>query len=107
MRASRCGTKSLRRESYGSTSFGLNNNGGSMISRIAPLALAAALLPSLAAPLSAHAQAYPTKPVRIIVPYAPGGNTDFTARAVADKLSDAFKRQFIVDNRPGAATNIG
>jgi tripartite-type tricarboxylate transporter receptor subunit TctC len=78
-----------------------------MISKLAPLAVAAALLPSLAAPLAAHAQAYPTKPVRIIVPYAPGGNTDFTARAVAEKLGDVFKRQFIVDNRPGAATNIG
>ena len=52
-------------------------------------------------------QAYPTKPVRIIVPYAPGGNTDFTARAIAEKLTDAYKRQFVVDNRPGAATNIG
>ncbi len=52
-------------------------------------------------------QAYPVKPVRIIVPYAAGGNTDFTARAVAEKLADAYKRQFIVDNRPGAATNIG
>jgi tripartite-type tricarboxylate transporter receptor subunit TctC len=53
------------------------------------------------------AQTYPAKPVRIIVPYAAGGNTDFTARAVAEKLTDAYKRQFIVDNRPGAATNIG
>src|SRR5256885_16922240 len=54
-----------------------------------------------------HAQTYPAKPVRIIVPYAAGGNTDFTARSVAEKLTDAYKRQFIVDNRPGAATNIG
>jgi plastocyanin len=45
--------------------------------------------------------------VRIIVPYAPGGNTDFTARAVAEKLTEWLKRQFIVDNRPGGATNIG
>jgi tripartite-type tricarboxylate transporter receptor subunit TctC len=65
-------------------------------------ALAAVFLASLA-----QAQSYPTKPVRIIVPYAAGGNTDFTARAVAEKLSDVYKRQFIVDNRPGAATNIG
>jgi tripartite-type tricarboxylate transporter receptor subunit TctC len=56
---------------------------------------------------SALAQAYPAKPVRIIVPYAAGGNTDFTARAVAEKLSEAYKRQFVVENRPGAATNIG
>jgi tripartite-type tricarboxylate transporter receptor subunit TctC len=58
------------------------------------------------APLAA-AQTYPAKPVRIIVPYAAGGNTDFTARALAEKLTDAYKRQFIVENRPGAATNIG
>jgi tripartite-type tricarboxylate transporter receptor subunit TctC len=63
---------------------------------------------AFAAPaLAQTASSYPAKPVRIIVPYAAGGNTDFTARAVAEKLSDAYKRQFIVDNRPGAATNIG
>ncbi|HET7157665.1 MAG TPA: tripartite tricarboxylate transporter substrate binding protein [Burkholderiales bacterium] len=51
--------------------------------------------------------AYPMKPVRIIVPYAAGGNTDFTARAIADKLTPVLKQQVIVDNRPGGATNIG
>lgn len=54
-----------------------------------------------------HAQQYPTRTVRIIVPYAAGGNTDFTARSVAQKLSDIFGQQFVVDNRPGGATNIG
>jgi tripartite-type tricarboxylate transporter receptor subunit TctC len=67
------------------------------------VAAACAILFAPAAP----AQTYPVKPVRIIVPYAAGGNTDFTARAVAEKLTDVYKRQFIVDNRPGAATNIG
>jgi tripartite-type tricarboxylate transporter receptor subunit TctC len=73
-------------------------------------AVVAAMLatPALAQTTSTGSgQAYPAKPVRIIVPYAAGGNTDLTARAVAEKLSDAYKRQFIVDNRPGAATNIG
>jgi tripartite-type tricarboxylate transporter receptor subunit TctC len=56
---------------------------------------------------TATAQSYPTKPVRIIVPYAAGGNTDFTARSIADKLTPVFKQQVIVDNRPGGATNIG
>lgn len=57
--------------------------------------------------LAAHAQTYPNRTVRIVVPYAPGGNTDFTARAVAQKLTDALGQQFVVDNRPGGATNIG
>lgn len=53
------------------------------------------------------AQGYPTKTVRIIVPYAPGGNTDFTARVIATKLTDVFGQQVVVENRPGGATNIG
>jgi tripartite-type tricarboxylate transporter receptor subunit TctC len=58
---------------------------------------------------SAHtaAQTYPAKPVRIVVPYAAGGNTDFTARAIAERLTPVFKQQVIVENRPGGATNIG
>jgi tripartite-type tricarboxylate transporter receptor subunit TctC len=60
----------------------------------------------LAAPL-VHAQTYPAKPVRIIVPFAAGGNTDFTARAIAERLTPVLKQQVIVDNRPGGATNIG
>src|ERR1700741_4348375 len=75
-----------------------------MTRRISSMALALAAI-SLAT--AASAQTYPTKPVRIIVPYAAGGNTDFTARSVAEKLTEAYKRQFIVENRPGAATNIG
>src|SRR6185503_13317033 len=55
----------------------------------------------------AVAQTYPTKPVRVIVPYAAGGNTDFTARAIAERITPIFKHQVIVDNRPGGATNIG
>jgi tripartite-type tricarboxylate transporter receptor subunit TctC len=45
--------------------------------------------------------------VRVVVPYAAGGNTDFTARVIATKLSDVFGQQVVVENRPGGATNIG
>jgi tripartite-type tricarboxylate transporter receptor subunit TctC len=57
--------------------------------------------------VAAAAQPYPQKTVRIIVPYAAGGNTDITARAIGAKLTDVFGQQVIVDNRPGGATNIG
>lgn len=69
------------------------------------LACAAAVACALAP--SAGAQTYPAKAVRIVVPYAAGGNTDFTARSLAEKLGPVFKQQVIVDNRPGGATNIG
>jgi tripartite-type tricarboxylate transporter receptor subunit TctC len=53
------------------------------------------------------AQAYPTKPVRFIVPFVPGGGTDLTARTIAKQLTEKWNQQFIVDNRPGAAGAIG
>ncbi len=67
---------------------------------------AVALAVSMGLPLSgaAHAQAWPSKPVRLVVPFAPGGATDQTARVWAEKLSDAFKQQFIVENRGGGAS---
>ncbi len=62
---------------------------------------------ALACLQDASAQSYPTRAVRIIVPYAVGGNTDFTARSVAAKLKDVLGQAVVVDNRPGGATNIG
>ena len=59
------------------------------------------------APSAGSAQAYPAKPVRLIVPFAPGGGTDLIARVAAHKLTESFKQQFIVDNRPGAGGTLG
>ena len=55
----------------------------------------------------AIAQGYPTKPVRLIVPYTPGGDTDVVARVIAPKLGEVLNQQVIVDNRPGAGSLIG
>jgi tripartite-type tricarboxylate transporter receptor subunit TctC len=70
--------------------------------------VARALLISLftAASCGAGAQDYPAKTVRILVGFAPGGGTDIMARAVGAKLSEQFKQQFVVDNRPGANGNV-
>jgi tripartite-type tricarboxylate transporter receptor subunit TctC len=61
----------------------------------------------LATPAAWAQAAWPTKPVRIVVPFAAGGTTDILARAIAPELSRAFGQQFIVDNRGGAGGNVG
>ena len=61
----------------------------------------------LFAPLLAFAQAYPAKPVKLVVPFAPGGGSDFTGRLIAAKLSERIGTQFVVDNRAGAGGNLG
>lgn len=64
-------------------------------------------LASLASPQPAAAQAYPAKPVRILVPFAPGGGSDFIGRFIAQRLTDAMGRQVIVENKPGAGGVLG
>jgi tripartite-type tricarboxylate transporter receptor subunit TctC len=74
--------------------------------RVVGPALSLALITALA-PLGAHAQAFPSKPVRIVSPYPPGGGNDTLARTLTPKLTERLGQQVIVDNRPGANTIIG
>jgi tripartite-type tricarboxylate transporter receptor subunit TctC len=69
------------------------------------LAAGAAALPAVSR--VTRAQAYPTRPVRVIVPYAPGGPTDIFGRLVAQSLSEHFGKQFYVENIGGAGGNVG
>jgi tripartite-type tricarboxylate transporter receptor subunit TctC len=73
--------------------------------RLSGLICAAALMGAFAA--GAHAQTYPAKTVRMIVPFAPGGNTDIIARVFAPKMAEALGQQVIIDNRGGAGSTIG
>ncbi|TWG87239.1 tripartite-type tricarboxylate transporter receptor subunit TctC [Cupriavidus gilardii J11] len=81
-----------------------------------PRSLSRALAPTLACAFAAAtafsatahaADAYPSKPVRVIVAFSPGGTTDILARTVSQQLSQRFKQSFVIDNRPGAGGNIG
>jgi tripartite-type tricarboxylate transporter receptor subunit TctC len=78
-------------------------------SSVHTLALAAALtiVLGLRCPVPALAQGYPTRPVTMVVPFPAGGPLDFTARLLAEKLSQSLKQPFIIENRAGVAGNIG
>jgi len=69
------------------------------------MAAAAAIAPAL--PSAAWAQTYPARPVRLIVPFAPGGGSDIFARLIGQWLSERLGQPFVIDNRPGAGSNIG
>ena len=78
-----------------------------MLSRRA--ALSAAVLPCLPAPLRAQTsrEAWPSRIVKVIVPYPPGGSTDISARLFCEKMSNTIGQRLLVENRPGAAANLG
>jgi tripartite-type tricarboxylate transporter receptor subunit TctC len=57
--------------------------------------------------VQAFAQGYPNKPVKVIIPFPPGGATDIVGRAMAERLQNALGQTFIVENKPGASGNIG
>ena len=66
-----------------------------------------AMLATCVSLADSSAQSYPSRPIRLIVPFAPGGPTDIIGRIVAPRLGEALHEQIIIDNRAGAGGNIG
>lgn len=71
------------------------------------VAIAVCLSLAFIIPRSVYAQAYPSKTIRVVVPFTPGGSTDVLTRIVAQKMTEALGQQVIIDNRPGANTIVG
>lgn len=77
-----------------------------MNSRFLRVSLLAALATASTQVLTAQAASYPERPIRLIVPFSPGGTTDFSARLVADGLARELGQQIVVDNRGGAGSAV-
>ena len=77
-----------------------------MSGRFIPALVAGALIAIAASP-AAHAQAYPSKPIRFVLPFPPGGGTDILGRILAQKLSEQVGQPVVPENRPGAGGNVG
>jgi tripartite-type tricarboxylate transporter receptor subunit TctC len=85
-------------------------NSGGVLSRTLStirFALVSLFAAMLLVPSGAMGQAYPNKPIRLVVPFPPGGSLDVVARAIGQKLTEAWGQPVIIDNRPGAGGNIG
>src|SRR5690349_965444 len=78
-----------------------------MMQRLACGVLASIVLLASGTFRETFAQTYPDKPIRLIVPFAPGGSTDLTGRIVGEALANILKQPVVVENRPGAAATIG
>src|SRR2546423_10388439 len=65
------------------------------------------LLAFAVVPLTASAQQYPTRPIKLIVPFAPGGNTDVAGRLIAEGIGPGLGQSIVVENKPGAGASIG
>ena len=78
-----------------------------MHSRFGPVLALVALASAAAAITAAHAQTYPTRPIRVVVPFPPVGAADLVARITGQKLAEVWNQQVLVENRPGAGGNIG
>src|SRR5437762_10895213 len=81
--------------------------GETMIRAVLRAAAAATMVVCALAPLTVVAQAWPTKPVKFIVPFPPGGSVDPLARILGARLADSLGQQFIVENKTGAGGSIG
>src|SRR5215475_1710489 len=77
------------------------------VARALAVAMAAAVLGVSGARAQAPADKYPEKPIKIIVPFAPGGSVDILARVIGQKLTEHWRQPTIVETRPGAGTMIG
>src|SRR6187455_2943263 len=77
------------------------------LSRRLFLPLVAGAIAAVSGPHNASAQSYPNRPVRLVVGFPPGGSADIVARIVAQALTERMGQTFIVDNKPGAGSNLG
>jgi len=80
---------------------------GNMKPALTRIARTLLLCAAVALPMHVQAQAWPAKPIRMVVTFPPGGSTDLVARAIAPRMSEKLGQQIIIDNRPGAGGNIG